>query len=155
MPKVRPATAADIPAIMELEKDAATAAHWSGAQYEALLAEDISDGPSRLSFVVEEEGAILGFVVAHQITGEWEIENLVIREAAHRRGLGRHLVVKFLETARSCSAEVVFLEVRESNQGARSLYEQLAFVESGRRPRYYSDPQEDAIQYRLKMPKET
>jgi ribosomal-protein-alanine N-acetyltransferase len=79
----------------------------------------------------------------------------VIREAAHRRGLGRHLVVKFLETARSCSAEVVFLEVRESNQGARSLYEQLAFVESGRRPRYYSDPQEDAIQYRLKMPKET
>ena len=47
--------------------------------------------------------------------------------------------------ARGRGAAAVFLEVRESNQAARALYEKWAFLESGRRPRYYKDPEEDAI----------
>jgi len=50
--------------------------------------------------------------------------------------------------ARAKGAQSIFLEVRESNQAARSLYEKWAFVESGRRIRYYQNPQEDAIAYR-------
>ena len=46
-------------------------------------------------------------------------------------------------------AKAVFLEVRESNYAARALYEKWAFVESGRRRRYYQDPNEDAILYRI------
>ncbi len=153
MPIVRSATAADIPIMMEVEKDAASAAHWSAKQYKALFEEGKSGQPSRLSFVVEDQTAILGFLVAYRIAGEWEIENLVIREAARRRGLGSLLIEKVLETARGDSANAVFLEVRESNLAARSLYKQLAFVENGRRPNYYSDPREDAIQYHLTFPK--
>ena len=43
----------------------------------------------------------------------------------------------------------VILEVRASNLPALALYRQLGFVETGRRPRYYQAPEEDAILMRL------
>jgi ribosomal-protein-alanine N-acetyltransferase len=39
----------------------------------------------------------------------------------------------------------ITLEVRDSNTAARNLYEKLGFVSVGRRKRYYSDNNEDAI----------
>ena len=56
---------------------------------------------------------------------------------------------EFLNLARRQGALAVFLEVRESNRAARALYEKWAFVENDRRKRYYSNPEEDAIVYRL------
>ena len=56
-----------------------------------------------------------------------------------------------LRRAQSEGATAIFLEVRESNHAARSLYEKWAFSESGRRPRYYTQPEEDAIVYRLAL----
>jgi ribosomal-protein-alanine acetyltransferase len=143
---IRSATAADIPAMMALEKHAATAAHWSREQYEAVLA---SVGHSRVVRVIEEASSIQGFLVGRCLGAEWEIENVAIAGPARRRGLGTRLVGEFLDRARSAGARSVFLEVRESNQAARSLYEKWAFVESGRRKNYYRDPQEDAVLYAL------
>jgi ribosomal protein S18 acetylase RimI-like enzyme len=45
----------------------------------------------------------------------------------------------------------VMLEVRSSNQPARTFYKQLGFVEIGRRALYYADPIEDALQMRLSL----
>jgi ribosomal-protein-alanine N-acetyltransferase len=42
----------------------------------------------------------------------------------------------------------VFLEVRESNAAARTLYENAGFEQTGRRRSYYTSPLEDAILYR-------
>jgi ribosomal protein S18 acetylase RimI-like enzyme len=39
----------------------------------------------------------------------------------------------------------VILEVRASNFPAVALYGTLGFTETGRRPRYYADPIEDAV----------
>jgi len=39
----------------------------------------------------------------------------------------------------------VYLEVRESNAGARHLYQSLGFGEVTRRARYYRRPVEDAV----------
>jgi [ribosomal protein S18]-alanine N-acetyltransferase len=39
----------------------------------------------------------------------------------------------------------VLLEVRESNLGARRLYEKLGFSQQGRRSNYYHEPEEDAL----------
>jgi len=55
------------------------------------------------------------------------------------------------EVARAERAEAIFLEVRESNQAARAFYERHGFQPSGRRARYYSQPNEDAITYRLNL----
>ncbi len=141
---IRPATAADIPAMMTLEKHAATAAHWSREQYETAFESDV-----REVLVLEEGSAVQGFLVGRRVDAEWEIENVAIAGPARRRGLGARLVGEFLTLVRSRGAQSVYLEVRESNQAARRLYEKWVFMESGRRKRYYRDPEEDAILYRL------
>ena len=143
---VRSATPADIPAMMELVNHSATAALWSRAQYDQVFG---GEPPRRIALVIEESVGMQGFLVAHEVAGEWEIENIAIAGAARRRGLGTRLLGAFLDDVRKDGATAVFLEVRESNRAARWLYEKWAFVESGRRADYYKEPQEDAIVYRL------
>jgi ribosomal-protein-alanine N-acetyltransferase len=144
--KVRPATPADIPAMMRLVNHSATAAHWSREQYDQVFG---GDSPRRVALVIEEAPGLQGFLVAHEVTAEWEIENIAVAGAARRRGLGTRLLGEFLDRVRAEGATAVFLEVRESNRAARSLYRKWAFEESGRRACYYTQPEEDAIVYRL------
>lgn len=143
---IRPATLDDVPTLMTLEKHAAAAAHWSLEQYRAVF----SPSPiSRIALVIDEGGAIQGFLMARGVGPEWELENIVVASPARRRGLGARLIGEFLKVARSRGATAVFLEVRESNAAARRLYEKRAFSESGRRANYYLNPAEAAITYRL------
>jgi ribosomal-protein-alanine N-acetyltransferase len=142
---IRRATPEDIPALISLERRAATAAHWTTEQYEAAFAR----APLRQFLVVEEQSGVQGFIVGRAIGEEWEIENIAVAEPIRSRGLGTRLLGEFLDLARGRGARAVFLEVRESNLAARRLYEKWVFIESGRRRRYYRDPEEDAIFYRL------
>jgi [ribosomal protein S18]-alanine N-acetyltransferase len=146
---VRRATAADIPAMIELERHAATAAHWSREQYEAVFS---GEAPSRVVLIIEEEAGVQGFIAGRALDEEWEIENIAVAGPARRRGLGTRLLGEFLDLARGRGAQAVFLEVRESNLAAQRLYEKWAFVESGRRKLYYHEPKEDAIVFRLGFP---
>ena len=143
---IRRATPEDIPALISLERRAATAAHWTTEQYEAAFA---SGALPRQFLVVEEQSSVQGFIVGRAIGEEWEIENIAVAEPIRSRGLGTRLLGEFLDLARGRGARAVFLEVRESNLAARRLYEKWVFIESGRRRRYYRDPEEDAISYRL------
>jgi [ribosomal protein S18]-alanine N-acetyltransferase len=143
---IRAASISDLPAMTALEKRAATAAHWSAEQYATLFRD-----AGRVALVMQEESQLQGFVIARGVGEEWEIENIAIAGPARRRGLGARLLGEFLDLARARGAATVFLEVRESNQAARALYEKWAFLESGRRSRYYKDPEEDAILYRLEF----
>ena len=54
---IRPATPADIPAMMRLVNHSATAAHWSRAQYDRVFGDD---APRRLALVIEEEAMLAG-----------------------------------------------------------------------------------------------
>lgn len=146
---IRPADSTDLLAMLAIEKHAATAAHWSIEQYEALFR-----ASGRIALIVQEEtqqekAQVQGFIIARAIGVEWEIENIALAGPARRRGLGTRLLGEFLDLARAQGAEAVFLEVRESNRAARALYEKWSFMRSGRRQRYYKDPEEDAILYRL------
>ena len=132
---------------MTLEKHAVTASHWSPKQYDGLFEESAS----RLALVIEEEGSVVGFLIARAIAAEWEIENLAVAGPARRRGLGTRLLGECLDRVRGQGGTAVFLEVRESNGAARALYEQWAFEEAWRRPRYYQQPEEDASLYRLAL----
>ena len=145
---VRPAIPADIPAMMSLVKHSVTAAHWSREQYDRVFGDNV---PRRVVLIIEEHSVVQGFLVAHEVAADWEIENIAIAGPARRRGLGTRLLGEFLNQVRAQGARAVYLEVRESNKPARSLYEKWAFEESGRRPRYYTQPQEDAIVYCLHL----
>lgn len=144
---IRPATLDDVPALMALEKHAVTAAHWSAEQYQTIFS-----GPqSRIALVIEDQGAIQGFLIARIIDSEWEIENVAVAGPARRRGFGARLLGELLNTARSRGGTAIFLEVRESNSAARRLYQKWAFSENGRRAAYYRDPEEAAITYRFDL----
>ena len=146
--KLRPATLDDVPALMMLEKHAVTAAHWSAEQYQAIFS---PSEINRITLVIEDNSVIQGFLIARGVGREWELENIAVAGLARRHGLGTRLLGEFLDTARSRGATAVFLEVRESNSAARHLYEKWAFVESGRRPNYYRNPEEAAITFRLDL----
>ncbi len=150
---IREAVPDDLPAIVALAKNAVIAAQWSVEQYEAIFR---AGGTHRIALVAVEksrhdEPRVQGFIVAQAIACEWEIENIAVDTSVQRRGLGQRLLVHLLEIARAKGAKSVFLEVRESNSIARSFYENASFSEGGRRKRYYENPKEDAILYRLEL----
>lgn len=156
--RIRAATPDDIPAILRLANSSLTAAHWTREQYETAFA---ADALRRAIWVIEDEREeaarrsremrLRGFLVAREVAGEWEIENIVVERGTRRRHLGTSLLVELQDVARAEHASAIFLEVRESNQPARAFYQSRGFRETGRRPRYYADPVEDAITYRLQL----
>ena len=92
-----------------------------------------------------QENKLTGAVASREAAGETEILNLAVAPDWRRRGIGQLLMQTALEGAASAGAGKVFLEVRESNAGARAFYSRLGFAESGRRPNYYREPSEDAL----------
>ena len=57
-----------------------------------------------------------------------------------------HIFLNFAkEAAKQENAKCIFLEVRESNVPAISLYKKLGFEELGIRKKFYEHPVEDAI----------
>ena len=138
---IRFARPQEIDLLLQLEGQSPTAAHWSRAQYEAIFQ---SGAPSRLCLIAENNG-LQGFLVAQAAGPEWELENIVVAPSARRQGLGTQLLRRLLEAARQRHAGAVLLEVRASNVAARALYGSCGFIEMGVRPRYYQQPQEDAV----------
>jgi [ribosomal protein S18]-alanine N-acetyltransferase len=150
---LRPAILSDIPQMIALDRASPNAAHWSPSQYEGRIASEKSTVSESLAFIAEKTfdrasecamPAIVGFLVAHRIDKEWELENIVVAENIRRQGIGSHLARRFLQHAADEMGDVL-LEVRDSNTAARAFYRKLGFEEKGRRKGYYSSPQEDCI----------
>jgi len=90
-------------------------------------------------------GEICGCIFGVNVAGEAEILNLAVKLSYRRRGIGAELVRHLVSEWGQQGSPRVFLEVRESNAGAITLYEQLGFRQVGRRKAYYSLPVEDAL----------
>ena len=161
---IRPAIAADVPAILALERSSATAAHYSEEQYSQAIRQGLkssaagkpasggeTEGQRRLALVIEEDSQVKGFLLGRVLGDEWEIENVVVAEEARNRGLGAGLVGEFVKIAGAQGGQTVYLEVRETNAAACRLYEGRDFVRTGKRKNYYRDPEEDAILYGLRL----
>ena len=145
---VRTATNRDVAEIFRLEQESATAAHWTELQYKNLFIVDPAV-PVRSILVAEQRHgtAILGFLVARQMSREWDLENIVVAEENRGQGIGTFLLAELVLRAQSTGSDTIFLEVRESNFAARALYAKFGFTETGRRRGYYSNPTEDAVLY--------
>jgi ribosomal-protein-alanine acetyltransferase len=145
---VRRATPGDIPSIMALERDTPGIAHWSESSYRSIFA---PNSPVRIGLVAVEPGEerMRGFLFARVSARDCELENLAVAAPYRRRGIGSALLKSFLGEARALRLERIMLEVRESNQEARALYEKHGFSIDGRRRSYYREPEEDAILYTL------
>ncbi len=153
---MRRANADDVFRIIDLERESATAAHWSRQQYEGMFATSDPQSAERMILVAEDETAdaeseISGFLVARRVDAEWELENIVVANGTRRKGTGRLLLTELIAQARAAGGCAIFLEVRESNQDARAFYRKMGFEEAGVRELYYASPAENAVLYHLKL----
>ena len=141
---------ADIPAVLAIELQTPASAHWSEHQYRSLLS---GGTPLRLLLVAETTSSrdIMGFLVACHIPPDWELENIAVARSSQGQSIGSRLFAALVREIRKTNGDAIFLEVRESNAPARAFYEKAGFRQTGRRKSYYSNPQEDAILYRLTL----
>lgn len=142
----------DLPAVVEIER-ASFADPWSQESFASSIE------PQRMRFLVAEEGdgaalgrpdpsgepRILGYVVALLLFEEAEIANLAVAPWARRRGVGGLLLDRVSADLAAVGVRSVYLDVRESNAGARALYASRSFAVVGRRRGYYRHPTEDAL----------
>ena len=140
---VRSSAADDVPQIVALERDAFSDP-WSGRTFLALL--DREEVLFDVAVLGDPEGSeVAGYSVVYLMGVEADLANIAVNATVRRGGVGRLLLRHLLTTARVRGVREMFLEVRQSNAGARTMYENEGFVEVGRRAKYYVHPVEDAL----------
>lgn len=110
---------------------------------QAMILDELSN-PSKVTFVAEQNGALVGFLTAMMLSGECELLNIATHPNLMQQGIGSKLLLHLLEHCQQNHCQQLFLEVRESNQNAIKLYTKFGFEVIGRRKHYYSSG-EDAI----------
>jgi len=143
---VRPFLIGDAAAATEILRASPEAAQWTEWGFKELLG-----WGGVLALVSEDDRKIIGFIIGRQVGEEAEILNLAVIQAKRRRGEGGALLKAAMDEFRARHVSRVFLEVRESNEGAMAFYARHGFSKSGRRLGYYHDPEEAAIVMELKL----
>lgn len=80
---------------------------------------------------------VVGYVIGMVEHDELHIGNLAVVSDFRRRGIGRRLLERCIDSGRDRGAREAWLEVRASNSGAIELYLGAGFRVVGRRPGYY------------------
>jgi len=170
--RLRPMVEADIPQVMDIERQSFPA-NWPQTAYKRELTNRIAryfvlaelrDEPEALSppsspgiwsAVRRAIGGddrpppssefLLGFIGVWLMVNEAHIVTVAVRDDCRRSGVGERLLIAALEVASDCDQEVVTLEVRASNEAAQKMYEKYGFNRVGLRKRYYTDNNEDAV----------
>jgi [ribosomal protein S18]-alanine N-acetyltransferase len=92
-----------------------------------------------------EEDSVAAFIVSRLIGPELHVYNVAVRPEFRRRGVAAQLLRAVLKWGQANGAALAFLEVREGNSAAQSLYRTCGFEVVGRRRQYYAAPLEDAL----------
>lgn len=88
-------------------------------------------------WVLESESGVIGHGVISVAVGEAHLLNICVARDYHRQGLGRYIIQYLLNRSKALGADIMFLEVRESNNAARALYVSEGYEEIGLRKNYY------------------
>jgi [ribosomal protein S18]-alanine N-acetyltransferase len=149
--EIRPLNGDDFDEVLAVAEIVEEVPQWSRAHFEEFLpaGDLLPDQVSRprIALVARETrtGEISGFVFASLIPPEAELELIAVAQTAQRRGVGRRLLTSLVTQLRTSGISQVHLEVRASNQPAIRFYQAQNFIQTGVRPRYYADPEEDAV----------
>ncbi len=111
---------------------------WSRAGFENELLHSFSR-----FIVAENEEGIAGYAVAWEVSGELQLNRIVVRGDRRRRGTGSALLEHLMRGLAPAAHSKVLLEVRARNEEALAFYRASGFVETGLRKRYYGD--DDAV----------
>jgi [ribosomal protein S18]-alanine N-acetyltransferase len=99
---------------------------------------------SRFWGILSDNG-LVAYICFWVAAGEIHLMNIAVHPEMRKRGSGRALMDKLVQTGVEEGVRKIWLEVRPSNEAARTLYSRTGFTEVGWRRRYYADTGEDAI----------
>jgi ribosomal-protein-alanine N-acetyltransferase len=143
--RIRSAVPADAEAFFAIERRSFSDP-WSEASFlEALTS------PWTFGFAAQGSRGVAGYLIAREVAGTGEVLNLAVAPEFRRRGVGAALLRAGLKALQNRRVDEVFLEVRESNRSAQSLYASQGFRPVGQRAAYYRNPKEDALVLRLAL----
>jgi ribosomal-protein-alanine N-acetyltransferase len=128
------ATQADLPEIIELEKQAYPFP-WAQEAFRNELTKPFST----VVVVRDETNGLVGYIVYWLLFDECHILNVTVAPTRRGQGWGRRLVQYAVRTAVQRHMKRVFLEVRISNTPAIKLYEKLGFFIDHEKTKFYED----------------
>jgi ribosomal-protein-alanine N-acetyltransferase len=104
-------------------------------------------------------GEMLGYFVAMNGVDEMHLLNITVAPQVQGRGHGRFMLDELCVLCRERGAKQLWLEVRESNERGRAIYERYGFKRVGVRRAYYpadrsthASGREDAVVMSLQAP---
>lgn len=132
-------------ALSELDRLCVGADGWSAASFESEAAKE-----NGIVLYIAEKNQIAGLICGYYAVGEGDITSVAVHPDFRRRGLAFRLIKEF-ETLLPDDTENIFLEVRQSNSAAASLYEKCGFEAISIRKNFYEDPRENAVVMKKSM----
>lgn len=130
----------DIPSIVALEQQTFTMP-WTAEAFR----NELTQNHFARYMAMEREGEIIGYAGMWTIMDEAHVTNIAVAERFRGQKLGARLLAELMRTAGFLGMRKITLEVRVSNDVAQNLYRKFGFTAAGKRPKYYSDNQEDAL----------
>ena len=140
--RIREGGASDIAAIAEME-----AAVFSDAWSENALSLHLAAEHNRV-LVAEKDGVPVGYLLFSVLPPESELYRVACLSDCRKCGIGDRLMTAYLAILAESGVSDAFLEVRESNESAISLYEKYGYTKVGCRKNYYRCPTENACVYK-------
>lgn len=110
-----------------------------------MFLEDAARGDMCIFMVARLENKIIGYGGLWLVLNEAHLGNLAVHPRFRHQGIGKEILKKLIEIACSKKAALMTLEVRETNEIARALYEKMGFKLVAIRKGYYQDTKEDAF----------
>ena len=104
-----------------------------------------------ISVIDKATGRLAAYGGAQYVLDEANIVNIATHPDYRRRGCASAIMHALEAFMRDNGVEFVYLEVRESNIGARALYEKEGFAPCGIIKNYYRFPAEDAVEMMKKL----
>lgn len=133
--KIKPFEEKYIDDVYEIEK-ACFSNPWSRAD----LAKQLDLETSHF-LVADVDGRAVGYMGLQIFSGEGYVTNVAVLPQHRGQGIALALINEQLKN----KMDFITLEVRESNIPAIRLYEKAGFKNMGIRPKFYSNPTENAI----------
>lgn len=124
-------------------------AHFSDACSCATLRALIESGAVVAAAFCGED--VCGFGYISVAPGEGELLRIAVNSEYRGKGIAKKLLSLLHGGAREAGCEAIFLEVRESNLAAISLYESAGYTRIGTRKGFYKSPREDALLYKKEL----
>ncbi len=137
---IAPMTAADIPAVLEIERRSFPTP-WPRDAY----THELDHNRTAVYLVAHRDETLVGFAGMWVVMDEAHITTIAVDPPVRGQGIGERLLIALIDRASERGGRWIQLEVRRSNVVAQNLYRKYRFRDVGVRRHYYSDNGEDAL----------